>query len=133
MSDTQKDLTSSDTTTAPNNMDRIVQYIVVRTDLNWNSGALMAQACHACVASVVSTWDEPNTKEYVKDLNNMHKIILKADNLNVLTECEAKLTEINVKSHMWIEKPEGVITCLAVSPQPRSLVQTIFKHLKLLR
>ena len=30
----------------------IVQYVVVRRDLNWPIGALIAQACHASVAAV---------------------------------------------------------------------------------
>lgn len=119
----------------PNQLEEgpIVQYIVVRTDLDWSQGALIAQACHASVASIARTLTSPVTKQYLDDLNNMHKVILKADKLEDLERAETKLKELNVACHMWIEKPENVATCLACSPQPKPLVQAVFRHLKLLK
>lgn len=111
----------------------VVQYVLVRTDLNWGTGALIAQACHASVASIATTLDARPTKDYLKDLENMHKIILKADKLDDLTTVETKLKEAKVAHHLWIEKPENIATCLAVSPQPKAMVQSIFKHFKLLK
>lgn len=114
-------------------IDNIVQYILVRTDLKWNKGAIIAQACHASIASIVSTMDRESTKNYLDDLQNMHKIVLKAETLDELKDCEQKLKDAQIAHHTWVEKPENIITCLAVSPQPRSLVQSFFKHLKLLK
>lgn len=111
----------------------IVQYILVRTDLNWSTGALIAQACHASVAAITKTLDNQNTKDYLNDIDNMHKIILKADKVEDLTEAEEKLNGIKVSHRLWIEQPENIPTCLAVSPQPKSLVQAIFKQLKLFK
>ena len=37
----------------------IVQYIVVRRDLNWPLGALMAQACHASTAATHLHYQHP--------------------------------------------------------------------------
>lgn len=111
----------------------IVQYILVRNDLNWGTGALIAQACHASVASISNSMNSPYTKSYLSDLENMHKIILKADKVEDLLNTEKKLKESNIAHHLWIERPEGLASCLAVSPQPKSLVQSIFKHLKLFR
>lgn len=61
-------------------MSNVVQYVLVRGDLartlKWPSGAVMAQACHACVAVVHTYYSDPDTQAYLKDLGNMHKVIL---------------------------------------------------------
>jgi len=61
-------------------MSNVVQYVLVRGDLTrtlkWPSGAVMAQACHACVAVVHTYYSDPDTQAYLKDLENMHKVIL---------------------------------------------------------
>lgn len=111
----------------------IVQYILVRTDLGWGTGAMIAQACHASLAAVASSLQDETTKDYLVNLENMHKVILRADKLDDITEMGAKLKEANICHHVWVEKPENVISCLAVSPQRKHLVQAMFKHLKLLR
>lgn len=57
-----------------------VQYIILRKDLlqilNWPTGALVAQACHACTAVISNFWQDTNTQAYIGDLDRMHKIIL---------------------------------------------------------
>lgn len=113
--------------------DPIVQYILVRTDLKWGIGATIAQACHACLASVANTISRQTTKDYLLDLENMHKVILKVDKVEDLIDAEKRLQEANIPHHLWIEKPENIATCLAVAPQPKTLVKTLFQHLKLLR
>lgn len=116
-----------------NQDEPIVQYILIRTDLGWNSGAMIAQACHASIASISRTLDTPATRRYLEDLQNMHKVVLKADKLDDLIKTETKLKEANVPHHLWIEQPENLPTCLAASPQPKHLIQSIFKHFKLLK
>jgi len=64
----------------------IVQYIVVRKDLAWPTGALIAQACHASMAAVHQFYDHSDTKEYLKDLSNMHKIVLQVKVKNFVGE-----------------------------------------------
>ena len=58
----------------------IVQYVVVRSDLcktlGWPVGALVAQACHASTAAIHMFYEHEDTKKYLSDLDNMHKIIL---------------------------------------------------------
>ena len=58
----------------------MVQYVVVRKDLikalKWSLGAVITQACHACTAVAIMFYDDPNTKQYVSDLDNMHKVTL---------------------------------------------------------
>ncbi|RWS07080.1 peptidyl-tRNA hydrolase PTRHD1-like protein [Dinothrombium tinctorium] len=57
-----------------------LQYIVVRGDLNWPLGAIIAQGCHACVAAIAKNLDTENTKNYLNKLESMHKVVLKAEN-----------------------------------------------------
>ena len=58
----------------------IVQYVLVRSDLcktlGWPVGALVAQACHASTAAIHMFYEHEDTKKYLSDLDNMHKIIL---------------------------------------------------------
>lgn len=62
----------------------IVQYIVVRKDLAWPAGALIAQACHASTAAVHRFYEHSDTKEYLGDLPNMHKIVLQVQPLGLV-------------------------------------------------
>ncbi len=57
----------------------LVQYIAVRGDLvdKWPVGAVVAQACHAATAVMHIFRDDPNTVQYLSDLDRMHKIVLK--------------------------------------------------------
>lgn len=113
--------------------DPIVQYILVRTDLNWTTGALIAQACHASIATISETVQNQFTKSYLGDLDNMRKVILRAEKLEDLTSVQAVLRNAGIEHRLWIEKPENIATCLACSPQPKSLVQAAFRHLKLFK
>lgn len=115
----------------------IVQYILVRSDLcktlGWPVGALVAQACHASTAAIHMFYDHEDTKKYLSDLDNMHKIILSVSNEQDLKSLEQKLLEANVDHKMWIEQPENFPTCLAVRPYPKEQVQKYFKKFKLFK
>lgn len=58
----------------------LVQYILLRSDLKsslkWSFGAIIAQACHASTAAIHKFYSNQHTQSYLKDLDNMHKIIL---------------------------------------------------------
>ena len=60
----------------------IVQYIALRGDLlkvmKWPLGAVVAQACHASIAAIVSHGEEESVKAYThKDnMNSMHKVVV---------------------------------------------------------
>ena len=115
----------------------IVQYVIVRADLlktlNWPVGALVAQACHATTAVIHQFYQHEDTQNYLKDLDNMHKIILSIPNESDLKSLEAKLKEAEIDHKLWIEQPENFPTCLAVRPYPKDQVQAYFKKLKLFR
>lgn len=61
----------------------LLQYVVIRKDLmsslKWPVGAVIAQACHACSAVMVLFSDDSVTKEYVADLDRMHKCVLEVE------------------------------------------------------
>lgn len=110
----------------------LVQYIVLRRDLTWPRGAIVAQGCHASTAALHLFRDLSETKSYLNDLARMHKIVLGIDGEQALQTLAQNLTEANVSHHMWIEQPENVCTALATAPCYKSTVQAFFKGLKLL-
>ncbi|XP_071499445.1 putative peptidyl-tRNA hydrolase PTRHD1 [Diadema antillarum] len=113
----------------------LVQYIVVRGDLltalKWPTGAVIAQACHACTAVMHLFRDDDNVLKYTADLDNMHKVILEAKSEEDVKNLSEKLTEHSVDHKLWIEQPENFATCLAVKPYPKEEVQKYFKKFKL--
>lgn len=72
-------------------MSNLVQYVLVRGDLTrtlkWPSGAVMAQACHACVAVVHTYYSDPDMQAYLKDLGNMHKVVLEVSPIVINILC----------------------------------------------
>ena len=59
---------------------KLVQYVAIRRDLSsslsWPAGAVIAQACHACTAVIVSYKDDPYSVEYTQELDRMHKVVV---------------------------------------------------------
>ncbi|XP_052086494.1 putative peptidyl-tRNA hydrolase PTRHD1 [Mytilus californianus] len=115
----------------------VVQYVVVRRDvlktLKWPVGALIAQACHACTAVMHNFYNHPDTQNYLKDLDNMHKVILEAKDEESLRSLSSVLTENSIDHKLWIEQPENISTCIAVRPYNKETVQQFFKEFKLFR
>ncbi|CAH0554075.1 unnamed protein product [Brassicogethes aeneus] len=118
-------------------MTGIVQYVVVRSDLlkelNWPVGAVLAQACHAVTAVTHLYHDDEHTQEYLKDLDNMHKVVLSAPDEKSIKDLKCKLEEGDVKHKLWIEQPENIPTCLVAKPYPKDEVQKYFKKFKLFK
>eukprot|EP00954_Amorphochlora_amoebiformis_P004202 327997-Amorphochlora_amoeboformis.AAC.1 len=79
--------------TQASEINPIVQYIVVRRDLGWGTGPLMAQACHASTAAIWMSKDSESTLEYLEDLDNMHKVILSAKNEKALAKVARNLEQ----------------------------------------
>ncbi|CAO3690662.1 unnamed protein product [Rhizopus stolonifer] len=95
-------------------------FIVVRKDLakklQWPTGSVMTQACHASTAILHITRDDQNTKEYLADLDNMHKVVLETKNENSLEKLAEVLSTHQVPFKKWIEQPENIPTALATAP-----------------
>lgn len=118
-------------------MSTIVQYVVVRGDLlkelKWPVGAVLAQACHAVTAVTHLFYEDDQTKLYLSDLDNMHKVVLEAPDEQSMVNLKNKLEENSVKHKMWVEQPENIPTCIAVKPYPKEEVQKYFKKFKLFK
>ncbi|XP_053945485.1 putative peptidyl-tRNA hydrolase PTRHD1 [Anastrepha obliqua] len=118
-------------------MSNIVQYIIVRSDLkstlSWPLGALIAQCCHATAAVIHLHADDEDTKAYLCDLDNMHKVVLEAKDEAALVKVAEKLKENDIKHKMWIEQPENIPTCIAIKPYVKDNIHKFVKHLKLLK
>eukprot|EP00795_Rhopilema_esculentum_P014188 gene14188-5193_t len=116
---------------------RLVQYVVVRRDLmdtlNWPTGAVIAQACHACIAAIHVFYSEESTKEYLKDLQSMHKVVLEAKDQESLSTLSRTLTDNDVDHKLWVEQPENFPTCIATRPYPKDAIQIHFKKFKLFK
>ncbi|XP_072350757.1 putative peptidyl-tRNA hydrolase PTRHD1 [Scyliorhinus torazame] len=115
----------------------LLQYVVLRADLQpesgWSLGALVAQACHASTAAIHLFYPEPNTQQYLRELDSMRKVVLQAADEQTLTKLSETLKEANIDHKLWIEQPENVATCLALKPYPKNQVQKLLKKLKLLK
>ncbi|KAJ8910079.1 hypothetical protein NQ315_012856 [Exocentrus adspersus] len=115
----------------------IIQYIVVRSDLlkelQWPVGAVIAQACHAAVAVTHLFHDDEITRQYLEDLDRMHKVVLEATDEKILITLKNRLEENNIKYKLWIEQPENISTCLVTKPYPKEEVQKYFKKFKLFK
>jgi peptidyl-tRNA hydrolase len=118
---------------AASDEDTLVQYIVIRKDLKWPTGALVSQGSHACVAAVWASRDAADTQAYCTAADSMHKITLEAPNREELEAVSAKLAAAEVAHKLWVEAPENVPTCLATAPGRRSLLKPFFAALRLMR
>ncbi|KAM6965072.1 putative peptidyl-tRNA hydrolase PTRHD1 [Aplochiton taeniatus] len=116
---------------------RLVQYVVVRSDLvhtlAWPLGAVITQACHAATAAIHLNYSDPDTQEYLADLDNMHKVVLQALDQASLSTLSETLTEKGVDHKLWIEQPENVPTCLALKPYPKETVHPLLRKFKLFK
>ena len=115
--------------------DPLCMYILLRRDFTpkWSAGALVAQACHASTAALWLYRDDPATQAYVSRLDDMRKVVLEAPSAAALGACADSLTAGGVAHKLWVEQPEGVPTCLATKPYPRSALKALFAAFKLLR
>lgn len=105
----------------------LVQYVFVRTDIpTIRKGALVAQACHACVAAMTVYGDSPDTREYLENLGQMTKIVLRMDRGQCEELCSF-LERSGYDYYAWVEHPEEEITSVALRPYHKE------KHGDLLR
>lgn len=111
----------------------IVQYIVVRGDLGWPVGALIAQGAHSSVAAIANSLQTETTKQYLQDLDRMHKIVLKAENESQLKDLVDKLEADSISHHAWIEQPENILCSVSSAPNHKSVLQPYFKDYKLFK
>lgn len=92
------------------------QYVFLRNDLkSFGRGALVAQACHATTSATFRYLEHGDTQEYLRNMAEMHKVVLKigGDDIEGLTEA---LNASGIEYVAWRESPEDVVTCLCTRP-----------------
>ena len=90
-------MSSSNTDTEPTKKKPIVQYIVLRRDLDWPAGAMAAQAAHASVAAIAQALSrgEEDATHYIspENLPHMTKYVYGVDTLEQLEQVRDKWRE----------------------------------------
>ncbi len=110
------------------------QVILVREDLKMSAGKTAAQACHACVETVLRS--DQNIVEAWRE-QGMKKVILKVKDEKELHEIEKqakkeKLTAALVRDAGHTEVKAGTITCLGIGPDKTEKIDKVTGKLKLL-
>ncbi|KAF7639342.1 hypothetical protein Mgra_00001306 [Meloidogyne graminicola] len=115
--------------------ERLIMYLILRadliTDLKWSIGAVFTQIAHASTACIWSFKDDPEVKEYMADLNNMHKVTLKVNNEPELLEQSKKLTSGGIQHKIWNE--DGMAVCIAIKPQQKQKLKQFIGNLPLFK
>ncbi|KAI8821664.1 peptidyl-tRNA hydrolase II domain-containing protein [Fimicolochytrium jonesii] len=130
VAETEPASASNATTTADG--EPLTMYLFVRkdleSDLNWPSGSVITQACHASMAVMHKNSRDPAVLEYLNDLERMHKVTFAARDPAHLTKIRTALTTHSKVFHEWIEQPEGIPTCIATMPYRRSEMREVMKR-----
>ncbi|KAL7413589.1 peptidyl-tRNA hydrolase II domain-containing protein [Mrakia frigida] len=106
--------------TGPSSTDKgpLRMQIIIRKDLDWPVGPLMAQASHAATAVLHFYREEESVKEYLEDLQGMRKLVYQTPTLDSLTAISSYLSSTTppIKHYLWTEQPENIPTALAIIP-----------------
>ena len=113
--------------------DTLIQYVVVRREKGYGTGALIAQGIHAAAAALHLSADAPPTRAYLAALDSMHTVVLEGSSAEALHSAAAALSAAGISHKLWVEQPEGVATALASAPHRRALLKPLFAAFKLLR
>lgn len=112
----------------------LVQYVVVRRDLGWPAGPVMAQAVHACVAATWAARTADETRRYCGEAAaQMRTVVLAADKEEDCLRLAADLAAAGVPHVAWREQPEDVVTAVAAAPREMAEVKPLFKKFKLFK
>ena len=90
-----------------------VLYIILRTDLKWKAGPLVAQGSHA-VSLLVHKYHK-EMEDYLKLEYAMRKVVLGVV-LDEFVELKEKMQEDGIQFVEWKEQPENVPTAIAIIP-----------------
>ena len=104
--------------------------LVIRKDLKWKSGPVIAQAAHAVSGLLWTHATDQRVIEYMSRLDQMTKIVYKVPDLKELKDLKTDLDSLNILSYEWIEMPENVTSCIAFGPLERNseINQILEKH-----
>ena len=120
-----------------NNIE-VVQYLLIRKDLNMSNGKMAAQASHCSLASVYLYMDDEYVKEWlskaftkvvlsISGLNEANKIIEVLKNNSIVHA----VIQDNCRTELEPEEDGRTLTCIGIKPYPKSLVHPLIKRLQL--
>ena len=100
--------------------DPLILFVILRRDLQFSAGAVIAQACHATSLVVFKHAAHENVLDYFKDFNELRKVMLEVKNEAALLKVSEALKSARYIHELWREQPENEITALAILPYKRS-------------
>ena len=114
---------------------------IVQFDLFWSfsfdfyfhSQFILGQGCHASVAAIYKYLNEPETAEYLANLDRMTKLVLKAESEEQILKTSELLAVNEIKHYLWREQPENYVTSLATAPYDRNILRPLLQDYKLFR
>uniref|UniRef100_A0A914N4G9 peptidyl-tRNA hydrolase n=1 Tax=Meloidogyne incognita TaxID=6306 RepID=A0A914N4G9_MELIC len=113
--------------------ERLIMYLILRadliSDLKWPLGAVFTQIAHAATACIWTFKDDPEVKEYMGNMENMHKVTLKVKDEPELLEQAKKLADAGIQHKIWNE--DGMAVCIAIKPQQRQKMKQFIGNLAL--
>lgn len=115
-------------------MDEVVQYIVVRKDLNMSKGKMAAQVAHASIATVYPYLWDAEVKTWLD--RAFTKIILEVKNLAALEKLERMCIERHMVFKTIVDNGRTEVepntpTCLGFKPYKKSQLGDFLKKYQL--
>lgn len=93
----------------------IKQFLFLRKDLpNYNTGALLAQACHASVAAIHTFRSHPDTVKYLENISDLTTVIYEICEKDI-EKIKELLTDLSIDFYIWVENYE-IVTCIGTRP-----------------
>ncbi|CAE7519006.1 Ptrhd1 [Symbiodinium sp. CCMP2592] len=96
---------------ASNNNDPLAVFVVLRKDLDWPTGAMINQACHACSAMAWEAREDEDAVTYFSEglVGHMVKSTMAAKSKGELEDVTKKLEEAGIPYKLWVEQPEDSV------------------------
>ena len=119
-------------------VDKIIQYLIVRRDLEMSHGKMSAQVAHASLGSVYQELNDPDVKVWLSGA--FTKVVLQAKNFHHLERLSLQLIKDGiVHKEIWDncltelrqETPSGTLTCVGIKPYPKSVIAKYVKRYQL--
>ena len=118
--------------------DKLIQYIIVRSDLNLSPGKLAAQVAHASLGSVVHHLGESQVMNWFDGEHT--KVILRVKSLSALANLITELETNGVYYHavydsclteLTPETNRGTLTCVGIKPYLKSVIHPLVSKYQL--